>query len=166
MTHFQEIRWANDLDHIRAHFRQYLRVMEHWRKVLPAPLLEIDYERTVDDLEGVARQLVAFCGLPWEPGCLDFHLAKRAVTTASSVQIRQPVYKNVGGKMAELRTTAGVTFRPAGALAVTVDAAAVDARPDQAELTISLMLAAHLEGFLKRAVVRRAFLSQKPRSNP
>ena len=92
-THFQEIRWANDQDHIVAHFRQYLRVMEHWRKVVPAPLLEIEYEQTVEDLEGVARQLIAFCGLPWEPGCLDFHLAKRPVTTASSVQVRQPVYR-------------------------------------------------------------------------
>ena len=40
--------------------------MEHWRKVLPAPLLEVDYEETVADLEGVARKLVAWCGLDWE----------------------------------------------------------------------------------------------------
>jgi tetratricopeptide (TPR) repeat protein len=93
MTHFQDIRWANDHVHITEHFRQYLRLMEHWRKVLPTPLLEIDYEQTVNDLEGVARQLIDFCGLPWEPRCLDFHMAKRPVTTASSVQVRQPVYK-------------------------------------------------------------------------
>jgi tetratricopeptide (TPR) repeat protein len=94
MTHFQEIRWANDQGHIAAQFRQYMGVMEHWRKVLPAPLLEIDYEQAVDDLEGTVRRLVAFCGLPWEPDCLEFHKAKRPVTTASAVQVRRPAYKS------------------------------------------------------------------------
>ena len=76
MTHFQEIRWANDQEHMAAQFRQYLRVIEHWRKVLPVPLLELDYEQTVHDLEGTARRLIDFCGLPWEPGCLEFHKAR------------------------------------------------------------------------------------------
>ena len=93
MAHFDEIRWANDQGHIAAHFSQYLRVVEHWRKVVPGPLLEIDYEQTVEDPESVARRLVAFCGLAWEPGCLDFHRAKRPVSTASAFQVRQPIYK-------------------------------------------------------------------------
>ena len=67
MTHFQEIRWANDQEHIASRFHEYQRIMEHWRKVLPVPLLEVDYEETVADLEGVARKLVAWCGLEWEP---------------------------------------------------------------------------------------------------
>ena len=67
MTHFREIRWANDQQHIASRFHEYQRMMEHWRKVLPVPVLEVDYEETVADLEGVARKLVAWCGLEWEP---------------------------------------------------------------------------------------------------
>jgi len=93
MTHFQDVRWANDRRHIASRFHEYRRMMEHWREVLPAPLLEVDYEQTVADLEGVARKLVAWCGLAWEPGCLEFHQAKRPVSTASAVQVRQPVFK-------------------------------------------------------------------------
>ncbi len=98
MTHFQEIRWANDQQHIASRFREYQRLMEHWRKVLPAPLLEVDYEETVADLEGVARRLVAWCGLAWEPSCLEFHQAKRPVRTASAVQVRQPVFRTSVGR--------------------------------------------------------------------
>jgi hypothetical protein len=66
--------------------------MEHWRRVLPVPVLEVDYEETVADLEGVARRLVDWCGLEWEPGCLAFHEGKRPVRTASVSQVRQPIY--------------------------------------------------------------------------
>jgi hypothetical protein len=55
--------------------------------------LEVDYEETVADLEGVARKLVAWCGLAWEPACLEFHRTKRPVKTVSAVQVRQPVYR-------------------------------------------------------------------------
>ena len=64
MTHFEEIRWANDQQHLASRFHEYQRIMEHWRRVLPAPLLEVDYEETVPDLEAVARKLVAWCGPP------------------------------------------------------------------------------------------------------
>jgi hypothetical protein len=73
-------------------------MMEHWRQVLPVPLLEVDYEETVADLEGVARKLVAWCGLAWEPDCLDFHRAKRPVRTASAIQVRQPVFATSVGR--------------------------------------------------------------------
>ena len=98
MTHFQEIRWANDELHIASRFHEYQRIMEHWRKVLPVPLLEVDYEEIVADLEGAARKLVAWCGLEWESGCLEFHQAKRPVRTASAVQVRQPVYTTSVGR--------------------------------------------------------------------
>ncbi len=93
MTHFRQLRWANDQQHIASRFQEYQRLMEHWRKVLPAPLLEVEYEETVADLEGVARKLVAWCGLEWEPGCLAFHQTKRPVRTASAIQVRQPVFR-------------------------------------------------------------------------
>jgi tetratricopeptide (TPR) repeat protein len=93
MTHFREVRWASDPQHIASRFHQYRRMMAHWRKVLPVPLLEVDYEETVADLEGVARKLVAHCGLAWEPACLEFQRAKRPVRTASTVRVREPVFK-------------------------------------------------------------------------
>jgi tetratricopeptide (TPR) repeat protein len=93
MTDFRSIRWANDPQHIAARFQQYRRVTDHWRAVLPVPIFEVDYESTVDDLEGTARRLVAACGLEWEPGCLEFYNNKRPVRTASVTQVRQPVYR-------------------------------------------------------------------------
>ena len=60
--------------------------------MLPVPLLDVDYEETVADLEAVARRLVAWCGLEWEPACLSFHSTNRPVRTASVTQVRQPIY--------------------------------------------------------------------------
>ena len=73
MTDFRSIRWSNDLNTIAARFQQYHRVMSHWKEVLPLPILEVDYEETVTDLEGTARRMIETCGLAWEPACLDFH---------------------------------------------------------------------------------------------
>ncbi len=98
MTHFREVRWTSDQGHMVSRFHQYQRLMEHWRKVLPVPLLEVDYEETVADPEGVARKLVAWCGLAWEPGCLEFHRTRRPVRTASAVQVRQPVFRTSVGR--------------------------------------------------------------------
>ena len=92
ITNFRHIRWASDPEHIAARFRDYERIMEHWRQVLPVPMLEIDYEETVADLEGVARRLVSWCGLEWEPGCLAFYKGKQPIRTASVTQVRQPIY--------------------------------------------------------------------------
>jgi tetratricopeptide (TPR) repeat protein len=93
MTDFAAIRWANDPEHIATRFLQYRRLMEHWRKVLPVTIHEVEYEETVADLEGVARRLIAACGLDWEPGCLRFHETRRPVRTASVTQVRQPIYQ-------------------------------------------------------------------------
>jgi tetratricopeptide (TPR) repeat protein len=92
MTDFRSIRWANDPGHIAHRSRQYCRLMDHWRTVLPVPVHEVNYEETVTDLEGVARRLVAACGQEWDPACLEFHRTQRPVRTASVSQVRQPVY--------------------------------------------------------------------------
>jgi tetratricopeptide (TPR) repeat protein len=97
MTHFVKIRWANDRQHVASRFRQYQRIMEHWRKVLPVPLLEVDYEETVANPESVARKLVTWCGLTWEP-CSEFHKTKRPIRTASVVQARKPVFTTSVGR--------------------------------------------------------------------
>jgi tetratricopeptide (TPR) repeat protein len=93
MTHFKQITWSSDLEHLASRILDYQRIVEHWKGVLPVPLLEVDYEETVDDLEGVARRLVDFCGLEWDPACLAFHENKRPVRTASVNQVRQPIYR-------------------------------------------------------------------------
>jgi tetratricopeptide (TPR) repeat protein len=93
MTDFSSIRWANDFGHIATRFHQYRRIMDHWRAAMAMSILEVDYEETVDDLEGVARRLIAACGLEWEPACLEFHRTERPVRTASVTQVRQPVYR-------------------------------------------------------------------------
>jgi tetratricopeptide (TPR) repeat protein len=93
MTNFRHVRWSADREHIAGRLRDYRRLMDHWQRVLPVPVLEVDYEETVADLEGVARRLVAWCGLEWEPACLAFHETNRPVRTASVTQVRQPIYK-------------------------------------------------------------------------
>jgi tetratricopeptide (TPR) repeat protein len=93
MTNFRSIRWANDPEHIAERFAEYRRIMEHWQRVLPVRLLDVEYEESVADLEGVARRLVDWCGLDWQPGCLAFHEGKRPVRTASVSQVRQPIYQ-------------------------------------------------------------------------
>jgi tetratricopeptide (TPR) repeat protein len=110
MTNFQSVRWANDFDHIATRFAEFRRVMEHWQRVLPVPLLEIDYEETVADLEGVARRLVSFCGLEWEPGCLAFHEGKRLVRTASVAQVRQPIYTRSVARWRHYKPALGELF--------------------------------------------------------
>ena len=92
MTPFKHVRWAADPEHIVARFSQYRRVMGHWRSVLPVPVFDMDYQETVADLEGVARRLIAWCGLQWEPQCLAFHETRRPIRTASVAQVRQPIY--------------------------------------------------------------------------
>ena len=72
--------------------------MEHWRRVLPVPVLEVDYEETVADLEGVARRLVAWCGLEWEPACLEFHEGAGRCARPASLQVRQPIYTRSVGR--------------------------------------------------------------------
>ncbi len=93
ITHFGRIRWAFDLEHIAHRIRQYWRIMAHWRRVLPVPLLEVDYEELTADQEGVSRRLLDWVGLEWDPNCLNFHKSDRLVRTASVAQVRQPIYR-------------------------------------------------------------------------
>jgi hypothetical protein len=85
-------------------------LMAHWRRVLPVPILEVNYEDTVNDLEAVARRLVEACGLEWEPRCLDFHRHERPVRTASVNQVRQPVYKTSVARWKNYELSLGSLF--------------------------------------------------------
>ncbi len=98
MTNFRSIRWNVDAEGMAGRFAEYRRLMEHWGRVLPAPMLEVRYEDVVADPEASARRLVAWCGLDWEPGCLEFHQHPRPVRTASVNQVRRPVYQTSAGR--------------------------------------------------------------------
>jgi tetratricopeptide (TPR) repeat protein len=93
ITNFARLRWANDLTHLAERINDYLRLMEHYHRVLPAPLFEVEYEQMVADQEGMTRRLLDFVGLEWDPACLNFHQTERLVRTASVAQVRQPIYK-------------------------------------------------------------------------
>lgn len=109
-THFTALRWASDKDWILHRYRQYLRIMEHWRRVLPGRFLELRYENTVENLGGVAREMVAWAGLPWDERCLNFHETARPVRTASLAQVRQPIYTRSRGRYANYEPWLGEWF--------------------------------------------------------
>ncbi len=81
------------LEDLARYYRTYLQLMRHWDAVLPAQVLRVQYEDVVDDLQGSVRRLLEFCGLAFEPACLTFHRTERSVRTASSEQVRQPIYR-------------------------------------------------------------------------
>jgi tetratricopeptide (TPR) repeat protein len=83
--------WSYSIGDIAHHYRAYLELMRHWNEVLPGRILTVQHEDTVDDLEGSVRRILDFCGLPFEPACLEFHKTPRNVRTASSEQVRQPL---------------------------------------------------------------------------
>jgi tetratricopeptide (TPR) repeat protein len=111
MTNFRNIRWAADQDHIAARYREYQRLIAHWQAVLPGMLFEVDYEDTVGDLEGVARRLVSWCGLEWEPSCLAFHQTTRPIRTASVSQVRQPLYTRSVARWKHYEPSLGGLFK-------------------------------------------------------
>jgi tetratricopeptide (TPR) repeat protein len=92
--HFNDAHaYANNLEHLGTYYRQYERVVEHLRRVIRVPVLDMPYETTVAEPEQSARKLIEFCGLEWDDRCLHFHEARRVVTTPSYDQVRQPIYK-------------------------------------------------------------------------
>jgi len=99
-TSFDEgMEWSSDLGELGRYARAHVRLMNHWRCVLtPGDLLDVRYEDVVDDIEAAARRIVSHCGLPWDDRCLDFHMTKRPVRTASVAQVRRPLYRTSVGK--------------------------------------------------------------------
>ncbi len=83
-----------DLTEIGEYYLQYQSLMDHWHQVIPGKVLDVDYENVVNDLETQVRRILAFCQLPFEETCLRFHETDRAVKTASSEQVRKPIYSS------------------------------------------------------------------------
>lgn len=107
--------YAFDLEDTAAYYRAFDDLMSHWRQTLPDNrFMEVGYEDIVHDQEVQTRRLLDFCGLDWDPACLNFHENAAAVDTASSVQVRQPLYsgsigrwQKYGGKLDGLKATLG-----------------------------------------------------------
>ncbi len=87
-----------DMLDLAHYYQQYHAMMKHWDQVMPGQVLEVHYEETVADLEGQVRRILKHCGLPFEEQCLRYYETDRAVKTASSEQVRQPIYTSALGK--------------------------------------------------------------------
>ena len=86
--------FSYDLRDLGRYYRLYAQLMEHWRAVIPSHVLDVDYEKLVTDPEAEARRMVEYCGVPWDPNCLEFHKDRSPVRTASASQVRRPVYRS------------------------------------------------------------------------
>ena len=86
------------LEHLGFAYRQYERLMAHWRQALPVPMLDVPYEMLVDDLDTFCRRTIEFVGLEWDDRCLEFHASGRTVRTASYDQVRRPIYRSSIGR--------------------------------------------------------------------
>jgi predicted Zn-dependent protease len=83
-----------DLTDLGRYYSDYVRLMAHMDAVMPGRVHRVIYERMIEDTENEVRALLAYCGLEFEPACLEFYKTERAVRTASSEQVRQPIYRD------------------------------------------------------------------------
>jgi hypothetical protein len=90
-AHGQEFTYS--MEDIGRYYRSYVQLMQHWDRVLPRKVLRVQYEDVVADLEGNVRRILEFCDLPFEQECVEFHKTERSVRTASSEQVRQPIFR-------------------------------------------------------------------------
>jgi Flp pilus assembly protein TadD len=90
--------YSFDLSHLAQTYREYVRLMDHWKKVLDIPILDVRYEELVADPAGQTRRMLDFLNLPWDENCLNCHLNRRQVATASRDQVRKPIYTSSVGR--------------------------------------------------------------------
>jgi tetratricopeptide (TPR) repeat protein len=86
--------FSYDLRDIARYYNDYVRLMDHWDKVIPGYVLRVQHEEVVEDLSGQVHRILDFCGLPFEDSCLEFYKTERNVRTPSSEQVRQPIYNS------------------------------------------------------------------------
>jgi tetratricopeptide (TPR) repeat protein len=107
--------FAYDLGELGRYYAAYEGLMRHWYRVLPeGTILNVHYEDVVADLEGQARRIVAYCGLDWNPGCLEFYKTERPVRTASATQVRKPIYTSSVGRWKPYAKHLGALFEALG----------------------------------------------------
>ena len=107
-------QFTYSLEDIARYYALYVRLMDHWDSVLPGKVLRVQHEDVIDDLEGNVRRILAFCDLPFEAACVEFHKTERRVHTASSEQVRRPInrdgvdqWRNFEPWLGELRAALG-----------------------------------------------------------
>jgi tetratricopeptide (TPR) repeat protein len=94
-----DIGFAYKQEELGRYYMAYEALMAHWRRVLPdGAFLEVEYEELVNNFPEQAQRLIKYCGLEWDPRCLQFHETKRTVLTASTSQVRRPMYKSSIGR--------------------------------------------------------------------
>jgi hypothetical protein len=81
------------LEDIGRYYRTYVDLMAHWDRVLPGKVLRVEHEDVVENLEANVRRMLDFCGLEFEPQCVEFYKTERSIRTASSEQVRRPIFK-------------------------------------------------------------------------
>lgn len=86
--------FSYSLEDLASYYLDYAELMAHWDRVLPGRVLRVHYESLVEDLAGEVRRILAYCDLPFEDACLSYHQQRRAVRTASSEQVRKPIYRS------------------------------------------------------------------------
>jgi tetratricopeptide (TPR) repeat protein len=87
-------QFTYSVEDITRYCRMYVELMAHWDSALPGRILRVEHESVVADLETSVRRMLEFCELEFEPGCVEFHKTRRSVHTASSEQVRQPIFKD------------------------------------------------------------------------
>jgi tetratricopeptide (TPR) repeat protein len=109
--------FSYDLEDLGRYYSSYLELMDHWDSVLPGKVFHLAYEDLVRNTESTVRQLIAHCGLEFEPACLRFHETQRSVRTASSEQVRQPIFdssigywRNFEAQLEPLRRSLGASL--------------------------------------------------------
>lgn len=116
----KEQLFTYDLVELGRFYRDYERLMAHWRNVLPPDrFIEVDYEELVGDFETQARRMIAFLGLAWDPACIEFYKTKRIIRTASLNQVREQLFTRSIGRagryaahLGPLLSVLGVAERP------------------------------------------------------
>ncbi len=93
----QAYPFSYDLREIARYIRGYQALMSQWRELLPGRIVDVAYEELVDDPEGVLKDVLGRCGLSYDPACLSFFNSSEATSTASAVQVRQPIYRTSVG---------------------------------------------------------------------
>ena len=87
-------QFSYGLEEIGTYYKDYVKLMDHWDKVLPGKILRVQYEDVVNDLGNQVKRILDYCKLPFEENCINFHKTERNVRTPSSEQVRQPIYKS------------------------------------------------------------------------
>jgi tetratricopeptide (TPR) repeat protein len=96
--HFSRIDYSWSLEDLGFYYKEYERLMAHWQRVQPLRIRDVRYEDLVAAQETVSRELITFCGLEWERGCLEFYKNHRPVQTVSAVQVRKPMFTHSIGR--------------------------------------------------------------------